>query len=173
MSVTITTQPLTTAAFAAFGDVLEIKNHPDMLINQGMCGRHNDLAQLDFSQGRAGISLFDATPRDLPYQLEMVERHPKGSQAFIPMTPAPFLVIVAPDNNGRPATPLAFLTAPGQAINLHKSIWHGVLTPLSSPGLFAVVDRISPNADTDTETADTGDNLEEFWFDTPFTIVCA
>lgn len=158
--IEIVTESLTAVAFAPFGDVLELKDTPDKIINQGLCGRHHDLAQLDFAEGRAGISLFNAEPRALPYLLDMVERHPEGSQAFIPMTPAPFLVIVAEDEQGRPATPRAFLTEPGQAINFHRNTWHGVLTPLASPGLFAVVDRIG-----------SGDNLEEFWFETPFTVV--
>lgn len=155
----ITAEPLTEAAFAPFGDVLEVRGPPDRLINQGLCGRFHDRARLDFGDGRAGLSLFDAEPRRLPYRLEMMERHPDGSQAFVPMTMAAFLVIVAPDAGGVPGSPQAFLTAPGQAINLHRGTWHGVLTPLSAPGLFAVLDRIGP-----------GDNLEEHWFDTPYTV---
>lgn len=160
MSRTIVAQPLTAGAFAPFGEVLDTSGAPDRLINQGLCGRYHDRARLDFTDGRAGISLFDADPRSLPYRLEMVERHPDGSQAFLPMTQAPFLVIVAPDEGGAPGRPLAFLTAPGQGINLARGTWHGVLTPLSAPGLFAVVDRIGPGA-----------NLEEHWFDTPYTVV--
>ena len=156
---TITTEPLTAEAFARFGDVIEQKDAPDKIINQGLCGRHHDLARLDFADGRAGISLFDAEPRALPYRLEMVERHPLGSQAFLPLNPASFLVIVAEDAGGEPARPRAFLTAPGQGINLLRNTWHGVLTPLQAPGLFAVIDRIGP-----------GDNLEEYWFDTPFRV---
>ncbi|MBR9844122.1 MAG: ureidoglycolate lyase [Rhodobacteraceae bacterium] len=162
MTRTITPQPLTPDAFAPFGDVLELRDTPDMLINQGLCGRHHDLANTDFSGGRAGISLFDATPRSLPYTLDMVERHPLGSQAFLPLNPAPFLVIVAPDDGGVPGTPLAFLTSPHQGINLHRNTWHGVLTPLHAPGLFAVIDRIGD-----------GNNLEEYWFDTPYIVASA
>jgi ureidoglycolate lyase len=159
MSRRITPRPLTAKDFAPFGDVLELKETPDKIINQGLCGRHHDLASLDFAEGRAGISLFDAEPRSLPYRLEMVERHPEGSQAFIPMTMAPFLVIVAPDEKGAPGRPQAFVTAPGQGINFHRGIWHGVLTPLSAPGLFAVIDRIGD-----------GPNLEEHWFTEPYDI---
>ena len=159
MSGRITPRPLTAKDFAPFGDVLELKETPDKIINQGLCGRHHDLATLDFAEGRAGISLFDAEPRTLPYRLEMVERHPEGSQAFVPMTMAPFLVIVAPDENGAPGTPQAFVTAPGQGINFHRGTWHGVLTPLSAPGLFAVIDRIGD-----------GPNLEEHWFNEPYDI---
>ena len=143
MSREIRTEPLTAEAFAPFGDVLEASGTPDKIINQGKCGRYHDLAQLDFGPGgRAGISLFDAEPRALPYALDMLERHPEGSQAFIPLTHAEFLVIVAADEKNHPGRPRAFLAAPGQAINFHRGTWHGVLTPLCAPGLFAVVDRI-------------------------------
>lgn len=157
------TEPLTAAAFAPFGDVLEALGDPDRIINQGLCGRFHDRARLDFGpDGRAGLSLFKAEPRALPYQLDLVERHPDGSQAFIPMSLTSFLVIVAPDDDGRPGAPRAFLTEPGQGINLHRGTWHGVLTPLDAPGLFAVVDRIGATP-----------NLQEHWFERPWTVVGA
>lgn len=159
MTVRIRTQPLTDEAFAPYGDVLEARGAPDKLINQGRCGRFHDRAQLDFSDGRAGISIFQGETETLPLALKMMERHPEGSQAFIPMSGDPFLVVVARDAGGRPADPLAFLTQPGQAINFHRGTWHGVLTPLAAPGLFAVVDRIGAGA-----------NLEEHWFETEFII---
>ena len=113
MARSIAISELTVEAFAAFGDVIALKDQPDQIINQGFCGRHNDLARLDFIEGRAGISLFKAIPRSLPYRLEMMERHPLGSQAFIPMTADPFLVIVAPDNGGAPGDPVAFRAPSG------------------------------------------------------------
>lgn len=155
-------QPLTPDAFAPYGDVLDCTGDPDRIINQGNCGRYHNRAKLDFVDGQAGISLFKAKARDLPYKLEMVERHPQGSQAFIPMHMSPFLITVAQNVDKRPRNPLAFVSQPGQGINFHKNVWHGVLTPLSEPGLFAVVDRIG-----------TGDNLEEYWFDDPYLIADA
>ncbi|MCD1618619.1 ureidoglycolate lyase [Salipiger marinus] len=155
----IALQPLTAEAFAPFGDVLDTSGAPDRIINQGLCGRFHDRAALDFADGRAGISLFRAEPRQLPLVLDMVERHPDGSQAFLPMSEAPFLVVVAPDEGGTPGRPRAFLTQPGQGVNYHRGVWHGVLCPLSAPGLFAVVDRIGA-----------GPNLEEHWFTEPYLI---
>ena len=154
--------PLTSEAFAPFGDVLECAGDPDKLINAGLCGRYHDRARLDFGDGRAGVSLFNAEPRALPYDFDLVERHPEGSQCFVPMTEHPFLVVVAPDAGGRPGTPLAFLTQPSQAINFHRGTWHGVLTPLHAPGLFAVIDRIGD-----------GDNLEEHRYPAPITVMHA
>ncbi|WP_164659704.1 ureidoglycolate lyase [Tropicibacter sp. Alg240-R139] len=160
MTQQIVIQPISTHAFAPFGEVIDVEGAPDKIINQGQCGRYHDRASLDFVEGRAGVSLFNAKPRELPYTLELVERHPEGSQMFIPMTEHPFLVIVAPDEDGKPGIPLAFETQAGQAINFRRGTWHGVLTPLHAPGLFAVVDRIGD-----------GTNLEEHWFDTPFVVV--
>ncbi|MFY0691055.1 MAG: ureidoglycolate lyase [Paracoccaceae bacterium] len=156
---TIRPEPLTAEGFAPFGDVLDCAGAPDKLINQGACERFHDRARLDFSDGRAGLSLFRAAPRALPYRLEMVERHPDGSQAFIPMSLDPFLIIAAGDAGGTPSAPRAFLSQPGQGINFHRGVWHGVLTPLHAPGLFAVIDRIGA-----------GDNLEEHWFQDAYTI---
>jgi ureidoglycolate lyase len=159
MSRTITIEPLSARAFAPFGDVLEAAGEPDMMINQGFCGRFHDRANLVMADGRAGISLFKSEPRPLPYTLDMVERHPLGSQAFVPMSMDPFLVIVAPDADDKPGRPRAFRTAPGQGVNYFRGTWHGVLTPLHAPGLFAVIDRIGD-----------GPNLEQHWFEQPFVV---
>ncbi len=159
MTVRIKAEKLTAAAFAPYGDVLDASGEPDKLINQGRCGRFHDRATVDFADGRAGVSIFKGEMETLPLSLEMVERHPEGSQAFVPMSADPFLVVVARDEAGTPVEPKAFLTESGQAINFHRGTWHGVLTPLSEPGLFAVVDRIGDGA-----------NLEEHWFDQNYII---
>ncbi|CTQ71780.1 ureidoglycolate lyase [Roseibium alexandrii] len=155
----LTPAPLTAEAFSTYGDVIEVSGEPDKIINQGMCGRHHDLAKVDFGNGRAGISLFDAKARTFPYTVDMVERHPDGSQAFVPLDGVPMLVIVAEDKDGAPINLKAFVTQPGQSINLHRGTWHGVLAPIEQPGRYIVVDRIGDGA-----------NLEEHWFDTPWII---
>ena len=154
---TLRPTPLTADAFAPFGDVLEATGD-FRLINAGLCRRHHDRARLDFGpEARAGISIFQAEPRALPYEFDLIERHPDGSQAFLPMTGHPFLVIVA---SSPKATPQAFLTNGAQGINLHRGTWHGVLTPLHAPGLFAVVDRIG-----------TTPNLEEYRYAAAWTVL--
>ncbi len=155
MTHDISISPLSAKAFAPFGDVLNCDGDPDKIINAGLCGRFHDRAQVD-CDGRVGISLFRSELRQLPYRLDMLERHPLGSQAFIPMSMDPFLVIVADAD----LQPKAFITAPGEGINFHRGVWHGVLTPLSGPGLFAVIDRIGEGA-----------NLEEHYFTTPYRVI--
>ena len=151
----VTPAPLTAAAFAPFGDILDATG-PHRLINAGLCQRFHDRARIDTSDASPGISIFLAEPRSLPYTFDLIERHPEGSQAFIPMHQHPFLIIVAESPQ---AQPMAFLTTGAQGINLFKGTWHGVLTPLHQPGLFAVVDRIGTTA-----------NLQEHRYPAPFTV---
>ena len=152
-------EPLTAAAFAPYGEVLEVAGSPDKIINQGKCGRYHDLAGMDFSDGRAGISLFQAELRGLPYLLDLLERHPLGSQAFIPMSQSRFLITVAEEAGGVPGAPRAFIARAGQGVNLRRNVWHGVLCPLDGSGLYAVIDRIGE-----------GNNLEEYWLPQPIEI---
>ena len=156
---TIAAQPLTAEAFAAFGDVIEAtgESYP---INAGMCDRFHDRARMEFEGGRAGVSLGWGRPYPLPLAFRLVERHPLGSQAFLPMSEEPFLVVVAPDEGGRPGRPRASITRPGQGVNYLRNVWHGVLTPLGRPGLFAIVDRIGE-----------GVNLEEHLYDADWEVV--
>ncbi len=150
---TLNVMPLTAQAFEPFGDIIEIRDPHTQLINKGNCKRYNDLANLAFlGDGQCGISLFQAKPYSMPHTLDLLERHPLGSQAFIPMHTEPFLVVVAPDATGRPGRPLAFATNGRQAVNYQRNTWHGVLTPVGTDGLFAVIDRIGGS----------GSNLQEY-----------
>ena len=156
----ITIEPLSRASFAPFGEVIDVSGTPDKTINRGKCHRYNDRVTLDIIEGTVGVSLFDATAYTLPLTLDLVERHPLGSQAFLPMSNIPFLVIVAENEDDRPVRPRAWLTNGAQGVNYYRNTWHGVLTPLLEPALFSVVDRIGE-----------GDNLDEVILDPPYRIV--
>jgi ureidoglycolate lyase len=153
--------PLIREAFAPFGDVIETEGAHHFAINAGNCERYHDLARLEVhgENARQIVSIFDAKPYPLPHTLTMVERHPLGSQAFMPMNEEPFLVIVAPDEDGVPGTPLAFMTTSGQGVNYAAGIWHAIVTPVGKSQRFVVIDR-----------AGEGDNLEEHFYAEPFLI---
>jgi ureidoglycolate lyase len=153
---TIRIEPLTRAAFAPFGDVIETAGAHHYPINSGMCERFHDLARVEIKgpNARQLISIFIGKPYSLPLTLKMVERHPLGSQAFIPLSTEPFLVIVAADENDRPGAPRAFITNGAQGVNYPVNTWHGVLTPLTGEQRFLVVDR-----------GGDGNNLQEFFFE--------
>lgn len=158
---TIVARPLTRDAFAPFGEVIDTDWPHHFPINNGKCERYHAIAGVETAgeDARAVISIFRGTAYGFPHTLEMVERHPLGSQAFMPLSPRPFLVIACPDGDDGPGLPRAFLTAPGQGVNYFRNTWHGVLTPIAEPQDFLVVDR-----------AGEGDNLEEYYFRDPFTI---
>jgi ureidoglycolate lyase len=158
---TILIEPLTAEAFAPFGQVIEMAGAHHYPINGGMTERYHDLARVELGgvHARPLISIFRGQPYELPLTLKLVERHPLGSQAFYPLSDRPFLVIVAADASGVPDVPRAFLTAPGQGVNIAMNTWHGVLTALGAVSDFLVVDR-----------GGDGNNLEEHSFATPYRV---
>ena len=162
MSRTIVVELLTREAFAPFGQVIETEGAQHFPINNGMTERYHDLAKVELAGAdpRPLISIFRGQPYTLPLELRLVERHPLGSQAFYPLSDRPFLVIVVLDDAGIPGTPRAFLTAPGQGVNIAINTWHGVLTPLGAVSDFIVIDR-----------GGDGSNLEEHSFDVPYLVV--
>ncbi|MBL8578432.1 MAG: ureidoglycolate lyase [Mesorhizobium sp.] len=161
MTRTIVARRLTRENFAPFGDVLDTGGDGHYAINGGKCERYHALARPEATGpgGHVIISIFKGTPYTFPLKLTIVERHPFGSQAFMPLSPRPFLVVVCPDENGEPGEPHAFLTESGQGVNYPRNLWHGVLTPIGEPQDFLVVDR-----------GGAGNNLEEFFFPEPYKI---
>lgn len=154
-------QPLTREAFAPFGDVIETEGAHSFPINHGMCMRYHDLAKVETTGENAKtlISLLRGKPYELPLKLEMVERHPFGSQAFVPLSQKPFLVVAAHEQPDGPSEPVAFMTKPGQGVNIHRNVWHGILTPLEGVSDFVVIDR-----------GGDGVNLQEHFYPEPFLI---
>ena len=162
MSRIITARPLTREAFAPFGDVVDAASAATQYpINAGKAERYHALARPEATgpDGHVLISIVRGTPYDFPMSLGMVERHPFGSQAFVPLSPRPFAVVVCADVGGKPGEPHAFITRRSQGVNYHRNVWHGVLTPIGEAQDFLVVDR-----------GGEGMNLEEHFFEQPYEI---
>ena len=149
-------RPLTKPAFARFGDVIETQGAELRLINGGTTERYHDLANIDLAGegARVLINIFRGKPFALPVDISMLERHPLGSQAFIPLQNRPFLVVVAEDDGGKPGTPAAFLCQGNQGVNYARNAWHHPLISLDETSDFLVVDR-----------GGAGNNLEEYFFE--------
>jgi ureidoglycolate lyase len=154
-------RPLIRDAFAPFGDVIDTVGAEQRLINGGTTTRYHDLAYVDVAaeDGRPLVSIFRGQPFALPVTITMMERHPLGSQAFVPLQRALFLVVVAPDESGRPGPPLVFLAADGQGVNYARNVWHHPLISLGAVSDFLVVDRGGPQP-----------NLEEASYDRPYRV---
>lgn len=157
----ILAQPLTREAFAPFGDVITIEGAHSFKINNGTTTRFHDLATASVAgeDARVIMSIFRGEPFSLPVEIVMMERHPLGSQAFIPLHNHPWLVVVAPPADDRPGEPQAFLAGPGQGVNYHANIWHHPLLSMETLCDFLVVDR-----------AGDGYNLEEYFYEHPYVL---
>jgi len=136
-------EALTREAFAPFGDVIEanhaVRHFP---INGGTTERYHDLANVEVdAAGRAIVSIFRAQPRALPFAITMLERHPLGSQAFVPLNDQPYLVVVAPAGDLDASKIRAFVTSGWQGVNYAKGVWHHPLIALGGVSDFIVVDR--------------------------------
>lgn len=154
MSALLKLEPLTKAAFAPFGDVIATDDNDWFPINNGTTRRYHNLGQVQVlgTDGQAGISLATGGAFQFPISIRMLERHPLGSQAWIPVNNTPFIVVVAPNgaNNCPDESGIrAFYAAGHQGVNYHAGTWHHPLLTLSVPGNFIVVDRIgsTPNCD--------------------------
>ncbi|MEH6686536.1 MAG: ureidoglycolate lyase [Halopseudomonas sabulinigri] len=137
-------EPLTPEAFAAFGDVIDSRSSDHFMINSGRTRRHHDLAKVEVAgeSPRVLISIFVSQPVQLPLELTFLERHPLGSQAFMPLHEEQFLVVVAPAGDSiDPAEVRAFITDGRQGVNYRIGTWHAIQSVLEREGEFLVVDR--------------------------------
>jgi ureidoglycolate lyase len=154
---TIPIEPLTRAAFADHGDVIETAGASPLQINQGFAERIDDLARIDVAAdgGHVNVSLFGALARPQPIAITLMERHPLGSQLFVPLQDSPWLVLVCRDPQD-PRSYQGFLATGRQGVNYARGIWHHPLLVLADHERFLVVDRAGP-----------GHNLEEATLDAP------
>ena len=144
--------PLEREAFAPFGEVIEASDAAQHLtINAGNTERYHDLANIEpGAGGRAIVSIFRGQPRPLPFQVTMMERHPLGSQAFVPLSGRAYLVVVAPAGPAPKACDLrVFLARGDQGVNYAPGVWHHPLLALGEVSDFLVIDRGGPGDNCD------------------------
>jgi ureidoglycolate lyase len=152
-------RPLTRREFAAYGDVIETSGAAHYPINEGTAERYHDLALIDVDSGggRPLINIFIGQPRPRPTAIRMMERHPLGTQCFMPLQEQDYLVVVAEGETApEPDRLRAFLARGLQGVSYHRNIWHHPLLVLEADSRFLVIDR-----------GGEGENLEEAFFQEP------
>lgn len=154
-------EPLSAEAFAPFGSVMDTAAAELRMINGGTTERFHALATADTAAegGRTILSLFRGQPRTFPYTVDMMERHPLGSQAFFPVTRGDWIAVVAPDAGGQPGQPRAFLVPGHVGLQYNRNVWHHPLIAVGRVSDFLVMDREGD-----------GTNLEEASYDVPYLI---
>ena len=159
-------QPLTKEAFAPFGEVIECEGARHYPINAGTTERYHDLARIEpGDQGHAILSIFRGQASTFPFRVALMERHPLGSQAFMPLQDRCYLVVVADPADGvdAPGQLHAFLAQGHQGVNYRPGVWHHPLIAVGAVGEegeegasrtlsdFLVVDREGPGPNCDEQ----------------------
>ena len=140
-------KPLTSEAFAPFGEVIQKQGHYPEEINYGQTRKYARLAGVDTSDegGEPAVHIYRSRPVSLPFRIEMMECHPLGSQAFMPLHQRPFLVVVAPASDRLSFKSIqGFFTNGEQGVNFHKGVWHHYQLSLDEISDYLVIDRSGP-----------------------------
>ena len=137
-------QALTREAFAPYGDVIEAAAGQKTMMNDGRFERFEDLCRVETDAGgRVSIGIASCLKATaLPYEFDCVERHPHGSQAFVPLGICRFVLAVAPPHDTVAAADVcAFVTDGQQGVNYHRGTWHMPLIALEKGQRFLIIDR--------------------------------
>lgn len=146
-------EPLTADAFRPYGEVIDRRTAEQIGINYGLTTRYHDLARVDAGgeDARVLINIFRTAPLPLPHHVQVMERHPLGSQAFIPLDDTRFYVLTASgEHKPEPNSFRLFLTDGHQGVNYSRNTWHHFQMVIDHVAEFIVIDR-----------GGTGDNLDE------------
>jgi len=138
--------PITKENFSKFGEVITTENIKPLEINNGYAKRFDEIAKIDTSsqEGETTISIFSALKRSFPMKIDMMEKHPLGSQAFIPMKETIFLTFVAPKGEKPNIEKIeSFIVPKGKGVNYKAGVWHFPLISTEDMD-FLVVDRKGP-----------------------------
>ena len=163
-------EPLSKVAFGPFGTVIERDGADIRMINEGTTTRFHALSDVDVAAegGTPILSIFAGTPRPIPIIITMLERHPLGSQSFMPLSGDDWLVVVAPTNSDDSAPDFGalrcFRARGDQGVTYAPGVWHHPLLVLASQD-FLIADRAGPAGE------DASANLTEVWADTPVAVV--
>jgi ureidoglycolate lyase len=135
---------LTSDSFRTFGDVIDASGAPSFLANGGAARVHHDLAAIELTtqSGRMAVSVVRTAPTALPLRIAVMEQHPLGSQTFLPLDGAQYLVVVAPAGDLDPAAIRVFQALPSQGVNYRRGVWHHPLIALHRTSDFVVIDRV-------------------------------
>jgi len=147
--------------FSEFGHVI----HKDsafkkISINQGTTVRHHNISDLELNNedGIPAISLFSGSPRNIPIEIKIMEKHPIASQSFLPIQNIDWLIVVSKEKNDMPDldTMRCFHIKGDVGITYKKNIWHHPLLVRKNQD-FWIVDRIKKNENPSI-------NLKEYHF---------
>lgn len=156
MSLELHCLPLTAAAFAPFGAVLETSGHDATSINHGLTDKYAQLARLAVDEGaQLQAAIYRSQPVSLPYALRELERHPLACQLFMPLDGRPFPIVVAATAGAPgPGGLHAFMSDGRQGVCLHPGTWHHHQLSLGAVSDYLVIERLGDAGNVETVVLD-------------------
>ena len=143
MKIKIKPKKVSKINFKKFGQIIDTGKKKYFKINNGYAKRYDNLGKIDTStkKGKTIVSIFSAKKRSFPMKIDMMEKHPLGSQAFIPMKETTFLTFVAPKGEKPNLEKVeSFIVPKGKGVNYKAGVWHFPLISTEDMD-FLVVDR--------------------------------
>lgn len=163
MTITLKAELLTSERFTPYGQVIETSRDKSDAMNAARFERFDDLCEIDLiNNGHVAVSIARCrTPTSLPLKLDMVERHPLGSQAFIPLTHCKVVIVVAPPGEGVDVNDLrAFVSNGRQGFNYRRGTWHMPLISFEVGQEYLIIDRGGNEANCEEHMLDENIFLE-------------
>jgi len=159
-------EPLSVEGFLPFGDVVSAGLSQGKDANQGSAVRFDWTSALESSRphAKANLVALRCQPKQIPFEVKLLERHPCSTQAFLPMLCSTYLVVVSlalEDGSPNLASLRAFVCSPGQGINYRRNVWHHPIVALNAPADFAML----------VWEDGTADDLVEHWLPSPITVL--
>jgi ureidoglycolate lyase len=149
--ITLVPVPLTRERFEPYGDVIEAGPSATSAMNDARFERFDELCDVDTRDGRVAVGIAQSrSPSSLPLLVDLVERHPRGSQAFVPLSPCRMIVVVAPPAESVSARDLVAFESNGrQGVNYRPGTWHMPLVAFERNQRFLIIERAvdGPNCD--------------------------
>ncbi len=132
--------PVSAEAFAPDGKVLDKAAATTFNINDGYAVRYDSLAVAEIQDGTAQLAIFSAKKRAYPMEIDMMERHPLGTQAFYPLQAVAWYAIVS--NAEVPAADnlTAFSVPADVGLQYNRNIWHYPLLIEADSQDFLIMD---------------------------------
>lgn len=129
-------EPISSAAFAPFGEVVEHEGAQQRRYLQDATA-----STPEAPTPRIWVSRYDA-PKSLPVVHPKLERHPYSAQTFVPLAVGRYVVLGVPalaDGSPDVANARAFVIGPGRGVSYRRGAWHAPMTVLDGPASFAVM----------------------------------
>ena len=139
---------ITKKNFLQYGQLISTNDIESKKINKNTTNSFYDLVDIEVfgHDKKIRVNIFKAKKRNFPLKIDMLENHPLGSQAFIPLQKTNFIVVVAPIAP-KPDINLieAFYLSSEEGVNFKAKVWHFPLIAIQDSNFLIIDKKVEKN----------------------------